>query len=84
MYRKLNSILHLSSLINDGKQKISYDILVAWEVWKHWNAFVFEGAKPCFEAVMQAVSNTSSIWCMAGASVLHILLLQLLTPDFNP
>jgi hypothetical protein len=61
-------------------------ILVAWELWKHRNACVFDGARPCFQVVMQAVSNSSNLWCGAAASALHKLLLQLqsLSLDSNP
>lgn len=42
-------------------------ILVAWELWKHQNACVFEGVRLRFEAVLQAIVYYSSLWCSAGA-----------------
>jgi len=49
-------------------------ILVAWELWKHWNACVFEGARLRLEAVLQAIVYESSLWCSAGALALQELL----------
>ena len=46
-------------------------ILVAWELWKHRNACVFEGARPVVEVMLQSVANESNLWCLAGASALH-------------
>ncbi|KAJ1283975.1 hypothetical protein BS78_03G168900 [Paspalum vaginatum] len=40
-------------------------ILVTWELWIHRNACVFEGARPCVQAVLQAVSASSTLWCFA-------------------
>lgn len=31
-------------------------ILVCCEIWNHWNACGFEGAKPCISVVLQAVA----------------------------
>jgi hypothetical protein len=36
---------------------------------------VFEGARPCISVVLQVVANESSLWCFAGASVVHELLI---------
>jgi hypothetical protein len=41
-------------------------ILVAWEIWKHRNACVFEGAIPGVQLVLQAVTNEGVLWCMAA------------------
>jgi hypothetical protein len=49
-------------------------ILVAWEVWKHCNSCVFEGARPSIQILLQTVANESSLWWMAGASKLQELL----------
>ena len=49
-------------------------ILVAWEVWKHRNSYMFEGARPSIQILLQTVANESSLWCMAGASKLQELL----------
>ena len=32
-------------------------ILVAWELWKHQNACVFEGARPNIEVLLQSLGN---------------------------
>ena len=50
-------------------------ILVAWNIWKHRNACVFESDRPCIWIVLQVVANESSLWCFAGASVVHELLI---------
>jgi len=54
-------------------------ILVAWELWKHRNACVFKGALPDVQLVLEAVTNEDVLWCMAGASALKQMLLQLST-----
>jgi len=51
-------------------------LLVAWEIWKHRNACVFEGAVPCVQQVRRAVVEEGSVWCLAGASALQDLLLR--------
>ncbi|WVZ63192.1 hypothetical protein U9M48_012845 [Paspalum notatum var. saurae] len=50
-------------------------ILVAWEIWKHRNACVFEGVVPCVQQVRQAMVEEGTVWCLAGALALHDLLL---------
>lgn len=37
--------------------------------------FVFEGARPCISVVLD-VENESSLWCLAGVSALHELLVK--------
>ena len=54
-------------------------ILVAWEIWKHRNACVFEGVLPNVKLLLQAVANEGILWCTAGASALKEMLLQLST-----
>ncbi|WVZ83681.1 hypothetical protein U9M48_030806, partial [Paspalum notatum var. saurae] len=49
-------------------------ILVAWEVWKHRNACVFERANPEVLVVLQNIANEGSLWCSAGAKDLQVLL----------
>ena len=49
-------------------------ILVAWEIWKHRNACVFEGKRPCVHIILQTVANECSLWSLAGASALKELL----------
>jgi hypothetical protein len=46
-------------------------ILVAWEIWKHRNACVFEGAKPNIEVLLDSVASEGALWCLAGASALQ-------------
>jgi hypothetical protein len=49
-------------------------ILVTWEIWKHRNACVFEGAQPSVQWLLQTVSSERVLWCLAGASKLKELL----------
>ncbi|CAN6231704.1 unnamed protein product [Urochloa humidicola] len=51
-------------------------ILVAWEVWKHRNSCVFDGARPCIQEVLRAVQAEGNLWCSAGARKLQELLLR--------
>ncbi|RCV36691.1 hypothetical protein SETIT_8G002500v2 [Setaria italica] len=55
-------------------------ILVAWEIWKHRNSCVFEGALPNTQVLLQAITNESTLWCLAGASKLRELLARSLAP----
>jgi hypothetical protein len=59
--------------MENKKEHNSLIILVSWEVWKHHNACVFEGARPYrgILVVLQAVANESSLWSLAGATALH-------------
>ncbi|WVZ53711.1 LOW QUALITY PROTEIN: hypothetical protein U9M48_004616, partial [Paspalum notatum var. saurae] len=49
-------------------------ILVAWELWKHRNACVFEGVRPSVVLLCQEVERESSLWRLAGNTALHELL----------
>ena len=49
-------------------------ILVAWVIWKHRNSCVFEGVLPNSQVLLQAITNESTLWCLAGASKLKELL----------
>ncbi|WVZ88479.1 LOW QUALITY PROTEIN: hypothetical protein U9M48_034996, partial [Paspalum notatum var. saurae] len=49
-------------------------ILVAWELWKHINACVFEGVRPSVVLLCQEVERKSSLWRLAGNTALHELL----------
>ncbi|KAG2648494.1 hypothetical protein PVAP13_1NG025700 [Panicum virgatum] len=55
-------------------------ILVTWEIWKHRNACVFEGARPSVQLLLQTVSSECALWCMAGASKLKELLDRSMPP----
>ena len=46
-------------------------ILVAWEIWKHRNACVFEKLRLNVQDVIRAVNMECGLWCMAGASKLR-------------
>uniref|UniRef100_J3MRA8 Uncharacterized protein n=1 Tax=Oryza brachyantha TaxID=4533 RepID=J3MRA8_ORYBR len=48
--------------------------LVAWEIWKHRNDCVFNGASPRVATVLQVVENEGYLWCVAGNSALQKLL----------
>ena len=54
-------------------------ILVAWELWKHRNACVFEKKRPSIQEVLRFVSMEGGLWCSAGASRLHQLVSRSLT-----
>lgn len=41
-------------------------IMVAWEIWKHRNACVFEGVSPSVQVILQAVKTECTLWCFAG------------------
>ena len=49
-------------------------ILVAWEIWKHPNVCVLEGARPTIEVLLHLVANEAALLCLAGASTLHRVL----------
>ena len=42
-------------------------VLVAWSLWKHRNAAIFEGAAPSLVRVAQDIAGEATLWCMAGA-----------------
>jgi len=54
-------------------------ILVAWELWKHRNACVFEKKRPSIQDVLRSVSMEGGLWCSDGASRLHQLVSRSLT-----
>jgi len=39
------------------------------------------GTRPCISVVLQAVANESSLWCLAGSSAVHELLIRSLNLD---
>jgi hypothetical protein len=53
---------------------------VAWEIWKHRNACVFEKKRPCVQEVLRSVRLEGGLWCLAGASKLQELAFRL--PSF--
>jgi hypothetical protein len=56
---------------------------VSWEVWKHKNSCVFEGAQPSILVLLQTIRNECGLWCAAGASSLIEFLLRSLIPVAN-
>jgi hypothetical protein len=52
----------------------SFIILVAWELWKHRNACLFEQHRPNVQEVLRAVRDESSLWCSAGAKKIQELM----------
>ena len=48
-------------------------VLVAWWIWKHRNACVFEGASPNVNALVQEIRDEANLWCMAEAKGLRSL-----------
>ena len=53
-------------------------IVVEWEIWKHRNSCVFDNKRPSVQEVIRVVSLEGGLWCSAGASKLHELVLGLL------
>jgi hypothetical protein len=49
-------------------------ILVAWTLWKHRNACVFEGLNPSVPLVCQEVGKETELYCLAGNTTLKELL----------
>ena len=37
-----------------------------WELWKHRNAIVFDGASPSVERLMDRVKSECEVWTSAG------------------
>lgn len=50
-------------------------ILGSWIIWKHRNACIFEGARPCISNALGAFEEEQHLWCMDGARGLHRLAL---------
>jgi hypothetical protein len=48
-------------------------ILVAWWIWKHRKACIFEGASPNLLGLLQNVKNDAGLWCRAGPATLGSL-----------
>jgi hypothetical protein len=48
-------------------------ILVAWWIWKHRNACLFEGASPNLFGLLQNIKDDASLWCRAGPATLGSL-----------
>jgi hypothetical protein len=50
-------------------------ILGGWILWKHRNACVFNGARPCINAILREFENEKHLWELAGARSLRGLTL---------
>jgi hypothetical protein len=48
-------------------------ILVAWWLWKHRNAYVFDGIAPSTGTILQHIHEDATLWRMAGARALRSL-----------
>jgi hypothetical protein len=48
-------------------------MLVAWWLWKHRNACVFDAASPNISRIIQRIQEDATIWCLAGAAGLRAL-----------
>ena len=55
--------------VNDDSLNLS------WEIWKHRNSCVFDNKRPSVQEVIRAVSSEGGLWCSAGTSELHELVL---------
>jgi len=40
-------------------------ILVSWEIWKHRNDYVFNGASPSIPVLLQTITDECILWCAA-------------------
>jgi hypothetical protein len=38
-----------------------------WNVWRHWNEFVFNGSQPSIAKTLTLAGDEYSLWCIAGA-----------------
>ena len=41
-------------------------LMVLWELWKHRNAIVFDGASPSVKKIMDRIQSECEIWASAG------------------
>ena len=41
-------------------------VLVWWELWKHRNGIIFDGARPCLEYLLGRVRQEGQLWASAG------------------
>ncbi|GJN30358.1 hypothetical protein PR202_gb18655 [Eleusine coracana subsp. coracana] len=48
-------------------------ILVAWELWKHRNKYVFDDMQPRIQVVITIVMEEAGLWKMTGAKNLASL-----------
>jgi aryl-phospho-beta-D-glucosidase BglC (GH1 family) len=48
-------------------------ILVAWWIWKHMNAYVFDAASQSINTRLQNIQDDANLWGIAGAIALRRL-----------
>lgn len=48
-------------------------VLLAWEIWKHRNACVFQGIRPAVQSIVLSILAEGQLWCLARASILQDL-----------
>jgi hypothetical protein len=51
-------------------------ILIAWVIWKHRNACVFDGSSPSISDDLNQFRDEFQLWCLAGVKKLKELELQ--------
>jgi hypothetical protein len=49
----------------------SFVSLVAWQIWKHINACVFDDAFPNINTILQSIHDEVLLWGLVGASHLR-------------
>jgi hypothetical protein len=49
----------------------SFVILVAWQIWKHRNACVFDNASPNIHAILLSIHDEALLWGLGGAAALR-------------
>jgi hypothetical protein len=45
--------------------------LVAWQIWKHRNACVFDNASPNINAILLSIHEETLLWGLAGVAALR-------------
>lgn len=64
----------LNKVTKEHKKGVnSLIILVAWSIWKHRNACVFEYTSPSVASILRELKDEHSLWCMAGPKKLEEL-----------
>lgn len=65
------SLMQWWSGLSLGGRKVCRDfatgsILICWCLWRHRNAIVFEGARPCVSQVAHTIEQEGTAWMSAG------------------
>ena len=71
-----------SGAVNQAPKEVkkglnSLIILVAWEIWKHWNNCVFEGYSPSVSVDCRKIVQEGNLWCLADNLALSLLCARL-------